>query len=146
MLDGSKDARIAAFLDAAGEPFLPIDPNGRVPIYVLEPSTQSRLLNVMIKDGWGHGWCSYFIAQSSLAEACLHLGRYLTLRSAHGRPLTSRFWDSRILRVLVPLMQPEEATSFFGPFARIVVEGETPDAAIEFALTPRGARQQTVVL
>jgi len=35
---------------------------------------------------------------------------------------------------------------FFGPLARILVEGEKPEVALELALTPRGPRQQTLLL
>jgi hypothetical protein len=43
-------------------------------------------------------------------------------------------------------MAQDEATAFFGPFTRMVVEGEKPDTAIELTLTQRGPRQDPVIL
>ena len=60
--------------------------------------------------------------------------------------MTFRFWDPRVLRALVPAMPQEEADQFFGPCERIIVEAEKPAMALEFSRTPRGPRQQTVVL
>jgi hypothetical protein len=146
LLDASKDSRIPAFLDASGEPYVPVDPAGRAPVYLAAPSPQGRLLDVLIKDGWGRSWCSYLSAPIPLEEACAHLAGFLTLYTIHGRPLTFRFWDPRILRVLAPLMPAEEAASFFGPFNRIVLEGDRPEVAVELTVTPNGLVQRALML
>jgi len=146
VMDASRDSRIPAFLEASGERFLPLDLSGRISVFVASPAPDSRLLDVLIKDGWGHGWCSYFTARTGLEEACAHLAGYLTLYTAEGRPVTFRFWDPRVLRALAPQMPPEEAAAFFGPCTRIIVEGEKPEIGIELSLTARGTRQHTLVL
>jgi hypothetical protein len=146
VLDCSRDSRIPAFLDASGERYLGIDPLARVQTCVVTPHPQSRLLDVMIKDGWGRGWCSYFTGQCSLEEACSHLSGYVTLYTQRGQPLTFRYWDPRVLRALVPQMSPEEAAAFWGPFTRIIVEGEKPETAIEISQSPRGPRPRNVAL
>lgn len=146
VLDASRDSRIPAFLDASGERYLPIDASGRSPVYVVPLAAQSRLLDVLIKDGWGRGWCSYFIGNTTIEIACAQMAAFVTLYTVHGQPLTFRFWDPRALRVLIPLMSVEEATLFFGPFQRMVVEAERPEIAVELSLTPYGPRLQTIML
>jgi pSer/pThr/pTyr-binding forkhead associated (FHA) protein len=146
VLDATRDSRIPAFLEASGERFLPLDLSGRTPVFVASPGPESRLLDVLIKDGWGHNWCSYFTARTGLEEACAHLAGYLTLFTAEGRPVTFRFWDPRVLRALAPQMPAEEAAAFFGPCTRIIFEGEKPEIGIELSLTARGTRQHTLVL
>jgi hypothetical protein len=146
VLDAMRDSRIPAFLDASGEPFYPIDPSGRAQAYVAAVGAQSKLLDVIVKDGWGRGWCSFFLSTSGLQQVCAHLSSYVTLYTAHAQPFTLRYWDPRVLRALAPLMTAEEAGSFFGPFSRIVFESERPEMALEFAITPRGPYQQTIVL
>src|SRR5262249_11878399 len=64
VLDSTRVSRIPAFLEASGERFLPLDLSGRTPVFVASPGNDSRLLDVLIKDGWGHGWCSYFTART----------------------------------------------------------------------------------
>lgn len=146
VLDSSRDSRIPAFLDASGEPYAPLDTEGSVPAYVTALRPQSRLLDVLVKDGWGRGWGFYCAANTGLPEICAHWRKYLVLANADGRPLTFRFWDPRVLRALAPVMPAQEAAEFFGPVTRMVVEGDKTEIALELSLTQRGARQQTLVL
>lgn len=146
VLDASRDSRIPAFLDASGEPYAPIDPDGRIPAYVVLLPRQSRLLDVLIKDGWSHGWGFYCATGVAFEELCAHWRSYMFLRTDDGRILTFRFWDPRVLRALVPMMSPQEAADFFGPVNRLLVESEKTEIALEIALSPRGSRQRTLVL
>jgi hypothetical protein len=146
VLDAIRDSRIQAFLDASGESYLPLDPSGRVMVYVVAPTPLGRLLDVLIKDGWGRGWGFFCVSSFAMDEICAHLRNYMTLYTGAGRTLTFRFWDPRILRALAPALPPDEAADFFGPLARILVEGEKPEIALDLALTPHGPRQQTLML
>jgi hypothetical protein len=146
VLDAARDSRIPAFLDASGETYSTMDPLGRAQAYVVAIPKEARLLDVLVKDGWGRGWGFYGTSQHSLEEVLAHLGNFVNLYTQSGNSLTFRFWDPRILRALAPLMSPPEAESFFGPFNRLIVEAEKPEMALELSATPRGPRQQTLVL
>jgi hypothetical protein len=146
VLDASRDSRIPAFLDASGESYAALDPEGKVPAYLVRLPRDSRLLDVLIKDGWNHGWGFYFAAGTDFNQLCEHWRHYVILRTLDGRALTFRFWDPRVLRALVPMMSPQEAADFFGPVHRLVVESEKTEIALEIALTPRGSRQRNLVL
>ncbi|HEY4360177.1 MAG TPA: FHA domain-containing protein [Bryobacteraceae bacterium] len=145
VLDASRDSRIPAFLDASGEAYASLDPEMKVPAFAVDLPRESRLLDVLIKDGWSHGW-GFYCAGTGFDEMCEHWRRYLTLRTEDGRILTFRFWDPRVLRALVPMMSAQESADFFGPAGRLVVEAEKAEIALEMTLTPRGARQRNVVL
>jgi Domain of unknown function (DUF4123)/FHA domain len=146
VLDASRDSRIPAFLDASGESYAALDPEAKVPAYMVHLPRESRLLDVLIKDGWSHGWGFYCATAVGFEELSAHWRRYLILRTEDGRTLTFRFWDPRVLRALVPLMSPQEGEGFFGPASRLLVESEKAEIALEITLTPRGSRQRTVVL
>jgi hypothetical protein len=146
VLDASRDSRIPAFLDASGEPYRPLDPAVRSTVFVAAPAAQGRLLDVLVKDGWGRGWGFFCIAPVSIDEVCAHLSNYAILFTRTGRPLTFRFWDPRVLRALVPSLPLEEAAEFFGPMVRMVVEGEKSEMGLDLTMTPRGPRQQTLLL
>jgi hypothetical protein len=146
VLDASRDSRIPAFVDASGEPYAALDAAGKVPAFVVALPRQARLLDVLIKDGWSHGWGFYCTSPASLEELCAHWRSYLFLRTEDGKTVTFRFWDPRVLRALVPVMQAREAADFFGPMSRMIVESDKPEIATELSLTPRGGRQQTLVL
>jgi hypothetical protein len=146
VLDALKDARIPVFLDASGERHARVDDaNPHSPYLVVVPP-ESRLLDVLVKDGWNQGWGFYFTARIGFEDAVYHWRSFLTLRNQNGQAVNFRFWDPRVLRAIVPAMEPEEAGAFFGLLSRFIVEGENPGTALEFSLGPRGARLQSLVL
>jgi pSer/pThr/pTyr-binding forkhead associated (FHA) protein len=146
LLDAIRDSRIPAFLDASGEQYQRVDAaNSASPFLVLVPP-QSQLLDVLIKDGWNHGWGFYFTASIGFENALWHWRSFVTLRNANGQPVTFRFWDPRVMRAVVPAMTPSEATGFFGLISRFIVEGDQPELAVEFSLADRGVYQQALVL
>jgi hypothetical protein len=146
VLDPLRDGRIPAFLDASGEQFASLDDGFRVAAYVVQLPPHARLLDVLIKDGWSHGWGFYCTSVEELAEVCAHLKNFVTLFTPGGIPMTYRFWDPRVLRAAAPALLPQEAVDFFGPLTRMIVEGEKPEMAVEYSLGPRGAKQQSVTL
>src|SRR6266436_6558810 len=146
LLDAIRDARIPAFLDASGEQYTRVDEaNPASPFLVLVPP-HSRLLDVLIKDGWNHGWGFYFTATIGFENALWHWRSFVTLRNVNGQAVTFRFWDPRVIRAVVPTMTPEEAAGFFGLISRFIVEGDKPELAVEFSLAARGVYQQALVL
>jgi pSer/pThr/pTyr-binding forkhead associated (FHA) protein len=146
VVDASRDSRIPAFLDAAGEPYTSLDTSGRAAAYVVALPAEARLVHVLIKDGWGRGWGFYGTSKAGLETVRLHFTSFVSLQTASGAAMTFRFWDPRVLRAMLPPMPPEEADAFFGPCERIVVEAEKPAMALEFCRTPGRPRQQTIVL
>jgi len=146
LLDAIRDARIPAFLDASGEQYTRVDEaNPASPFLVLVPP-HSRLLDVLIKDGWNHGWGFYFTATIGFENALWHWRSFVTLRNVNGQAVTFRFWDPRVIRAVVPAMAPEEGAGFFGLISRFIVEGDKPELAVEFSLAARGVYQQALIL
>ncbi len=132
VLDAIRDARIPAFLDASGEKYARVDDeNPASPYLVLVPG-RSRLLDVLVKDGWNHGWGFYFSASLEFENALWHWRTFVTLHNRNGQAVTFRFWDPRVLRAVVPAMTAGEAAGFFGLISRFVVEGDKPGLAVEF--------------
>jgi hypothetical protein len=146
VLDALKDARIPVFLDASGERHARVDDTNPLAPYLVVVPPRSRLLDVLVKDGWNQGWGFYFTARIRFEDVLYHWRSFLTLRNQNGQAMSFRFWDPRVLRAILPAMETEEAGAFFGLLSRFIVEGESPGTAVEFSLGPRGARRQSVVL
>jgi len=146
VVDASRDSRIPAIMDAAGELYTSLDTSGRAAAYVVALPAEARLVHVLIKDGWGRGWGFYGTSKAGLETVRSHFTSFVSLQTASGAAMTFRFWDPRVLRAMLPPMPPEEADAFFGPCERIVVEAEKPAMALEFCRTPGRPRQQTIVL
>jgi hypothetical protein len=146
VLDAVRDARIPAFLDASGEKHALLDDENRAsPFLVLLPP-QSRLLDVLIKDGWNHGWGFYLAAAVDFETTLQHWRPFVTLHNRSGQTVTFRFWEPRVLRAIVPAMPLAEAASFFGPISRLVVEEDKPEVAMEFTLGPTGVNQRALTM
>ena len=146
VVDASRDSRIPAFLDAAGELYTPLESSKGAAAFVVALPVNSRLVHVLIKDGWGRGWGFYATSRAGLETVRAHFTSLVNVQTASGAAMTFRFWDPRVLRAMVPAMPPEEADAFFGPCKRIVVEAEKSSMALEFSRTAGKPRQQTIVL
>jgi hypothetical protein len=146
VVDASRDSRIPAFLDASGELYTPLESSKGAAAFIVALPPDSRLVHVLIKDGWGRGWGFYGTSVAGLATVREHFTSFVSLHTPSGAAMTFRFWDPRVLRAMVPAMPPDEADGFFGPCERIIVEAEKPAMALEFSRTPGRPRQQTIVL
>ena len=146
LLDPVRDPRIPAFLDAARVQFARIEETVASSPYLVSLPSNSRLLDVLVKDGSGHLWGFYFTSREGFEQNRLHWRSYVVLRTERSREVTFRYWDPRVLRTILPSMPPEEARDFFGTAARLLVEAEKAEIALEYSLTPRGCRQGTLVL
>jgi pSer/pThr/pTyr-binding forkhead associated (FHA) protein len=142
VVDSSRDSRIPTFLDAGGETYLRLSETA----FLVALPADSRLVHVLIKDGWGRGWGFYGTSKASLETVRAHFASFVSLQTSCGAAMTFRFWDPRVLRAMVPAMPPEEAAAFFGPCERIIVEAEKPAMALEFSKSPGRPRQQTIML
>ena len=153
LVDPLSDNRVPAFLSASGEQYCPLlegqsqgDASQAVsPSLVLLPST-SRLLDVLIKDGWGKGWAVYLSSRAHPEQVRNHLREYVSLRTETGKTLSCFFHDPRVLRVVAERWAPRECTDFFGPITRFIAEAEDPSIAFELKDTGRGAAKHTIRL
>ena len=150
VVDAARDSRIPAFLDAAGELYTPLqspeDSSKGAAAFVVALPADSRLVHVLIKDGWGRGWGFYGTSRAGLEIVRAHFTSFVSLQTPSGAAMTFRFWDPRVLRAILPAMPAGEADAFFGPCERIVVEAEKPAMALEFSRSAGRPRQQTIVL
>ena len=146
VLDAVRDARIPAFLDASGERYARVDEENPASPFLVRLPPQSRLLDVLIKDGWNHGWGFYLAAAVDFETTLLHWRPFVTLQNRSGQTVTFRFWEPRVLRAIVPAMSSAEAADFFGPISRLMAEGDKPEVAVEFTLKRGGVNQRTLAM
>jgi hypothetical protein len=133
ILDAAREDRIPAFLEACDAehvslfegprardlksvaPFLAMIPNG------------SKILRILLREGWGKSWGVFFTSSGSMADLRKHLQQFLSMQDAMGRRYIYRFYDPRVLRSSLPTTVGYERVRFFGPIARFVLEA--PDGA-----------------
>jgi hypothetical protein len=145
VLDAAREYRLPAFLQAFGAPHVSLyegesrEPGTGAPYVAMIPK-RSTLWPVLMKEGWGKNWGIYLNSDADLPTVCDHLRRLLIVKDEDDRLLYSRFYDPRVLRVIIPACTPEESSIFFGPISRFVVEGDDLDNPLQFRGTPALAR------
>jgi hypothetical protein len=105
----------------------------------LEPG--SPLLAELAR-GWGQAW-GIFLTSDAPAKVVRARLRRLTRVEVDGSPRAAyfRFYDPRVLRVLMPIATPRQASWFFGDgeIGAYLVEDRDPRAALMFTEGSGGA-------
>lgn len=138
VLDATKDMLVRAFVEACGEPSVPltetlIQNRPGIGSYLLSvPPTATKLLDVLVKDGWGKGWGVYCTSSAGIDAVATHLRNTINVYTSTGLPFQLRLQDPNLLRWFLPGLLPHEATSIMGPISRFVVEASAGRELISF--------------
>lgn len=130
LLDAAREDRLPAFLEACDAEHISLfeGPRARdlksvAPFLALIPNG-SRILRLLLREGWGKSWGVFFTAPSTMPDLRRHLQQFLTMQDAAGRRYIYRYYDPRVLRSTLPTTPPVERLRFFGPIARFVLEDQ----------------------
>ena len=152
ILDAARDIRILALLVHHKEECQSLyeGPEGaklaQVAPYLVRLTPDSKLLEALVKEGWGKSWGVYLTCAGDFQEIRRHLRHFLQVRLPDGEQVYFRFYDPRVMRIFLPTCIAEEATQFFGSIKRYVLEGEEPDQLLEFTSQSRGAEKRVLSL
>ncbi|MFN7936164.1 MAG: DUF4123 domain-containing protein [Bryobacteraceae bacterium] len=145
MLNAGIEQHVPHFLMGSGEPFqflsegLAIDQMQPPLVYLAQFTPSSTLLPRLIKEGWGKPWITFFTSLHPVPELTTHLRNLMVVSTPDGRPFYNRFYDPRLLQLLLPSYTPQEVTQLFGPLLALMI-ADPADASrlLEFAMTPQG--------
>jgi len=152
ILDAARDVRILALLVHYKEECQSLYEGtegaklAQVAPYLVRLTHDSKLLEALVKEGWGKSWGVYLTCAGELMEIRRHLRHFLQVKLPDGEQVYFRFYDPRVMRIFLPTCIPEEATQFFGSIKRFVMEGEEPDQLLEFTTMGRGAEKRVLSL
>ena len=99
----------------------------------LEPDSD---FSEWVMSGWGEHWGIYAVvpAELNLAAVRRHLRKLNMVYGPDNQPLYFRWYDPRVMRMVLPTFDAGQLQEMFGPVLRFVVEGETPEQGIAFSL------------
>ena len=93
--------------------------------YLAQVPAQSRLLEALVREGWGDSWGIYLSCARPLKEVRRHLRRFLMVEDEETRARRYfRFYDPRALREFLPTCSVRQLGDFFGDIASFIAEGE----------------------
>jgi len=95
-------------------------------LVALTPS--DPLTQLWRSEGWGMNWGILLFAPGNIAQVRRRLRHFTQARLPSGEgPLLFRFWDPRVFRTYVPLVEPDQLPHWFEGIDTYVVE--KPDGA-----------------
>ncbi len=140
ILDGARDKRIEPMINNSKLPHECLYA-GRIS-YVLKRAAphivslkrDSEFVRKLLKDGWGNSWGVFITAFEDVTMAAIrnNCRRISKVRAPNGKTLVFRYYDPRVLRVLLPTCGAEQLRKLFGPAYSIKLEGEHGLELLEF--------------
>lgn len=107
----------------------------RVSPFVVELAPADPLSRQWRTLGWGQAWGILLSSRSGLGAVRRRLRHFTQAKLPSGEgPVLFRFWDPRVFRVYLPLVEPAEVGAWFEDIDRYVVETEDGKGSIRYAL------------
>ncbi len=96
--------------------------NDNVAPYLVRLDTQPGIRERILEKGWGNGWGVFFTSDADIKGLLVHFRSFFDLHAENRRKVFFRFYDPVILGDFLPRLNPQEASAFFGPVKRFVIE------------------------
>jgi hypothetical protein len=104
------------------------------------------VLKLLLEQGWGKGWASFFTSPAPFEEVRHHFRKFLMVQIEGGQEVYFRFYDPRVMRDFLPAASPSEIATFFGPVSAFLLEAQQPEIVLNLAQAPVGLRTTHVNL
>lgn len=103
--------------------------------YLVELSPTDPLSRAWRSRGWGRNWGLLLSSEASLTAVRRRLRHFTQVRLPSGEgPVLFRFWDPRVFRAYMPLVEPDQASQWFTDIDRYIVETEDGTGSLRFEL------------
>jgi hypothetical protein len=103
--------------------------------HVVELAPTDPLSRLWRGEGWGRAWGLLISSSASLPVVRRRLRHFTQARLPDGTgPVLFRFWDPRVFRTYMPLVEPAELAPWFTDIDRYIVESEDGAASLRYSL------------
>ncbi len=82
--------------------------------WLVRLTPKDGLFDQLFGDGWGKSWAIFATSRASLTEMRRRLRKLTLVELPDRRTVYFRFYDPRVLRHVLPLMEPAQLKQFFG--------------------------------
>ena len=130
VLDASMDPRILVLLRESVEECRSLyeGPQGDVledvAPYLVSLPKESRLLEALVREGWGGNWGIFLTSSRPFHEVRRHFRKFLMVQDDEGRELYFRFYDPRVLRIFLTTCTPQQTEAFFEGISVYLMESD----------------------
>ncbi len=103
--------------------------------HVVELAPTDPLSKQWRGEGWGRSWGILISSTASLPAVRRRLRHYTQARLPDGSgPVLFRFWDPRVFRTWLPLVEPQDLGGWFTDIDRYIVETEDGRGSLRYSL------------
>lgn len=142
LLDAARTDRVLVMLNEAAEEYwslydgISAVTQASVAPYLVEIREPMGLLARLVLEGWGDARGIYFTSKRPLKDVRAHLRKLLMVtREDPGDMVYFRFYDPRVLSIVLPTSTPRQEAEIFGDIDRFYCEDELGDM---LEITPGG--------
>lgn len=82
----------------------------------------AALEDYYMEHGWGKSWGIVVLAELDYDQLRFHLRKFLKVKEeVNDKQLLFRFYDPRVLNMLLPIFEPAQLKEFFGPYVQAFI-------------------------
>lgn len=108
------------------------DDIAQVAPYLVQLTAESEFTDFVL-EGWGRHQGIFLLSDASLRDLRRHFRNFIMVHHPEsGQPMYLRFYDPRVLRVLLPTCDATQLAELFGPISRYLMEDEHPEQLLIF--------------
>lgn len=104
--------------------------------YLIKLNYKSPIVEWLF-DGWGNHYGIYAIIPENLHfnDVRKHFRSFLIVKSPDNKPLFFRYYDPRVLRMILPSSSGKQIHQIFGPTKLYILEGGEENSVLQYWLT-----------
>ena len=103
--------------------------------YVVELAPSDPLSKMWRSQGWGKNWGILIVSPENLGYVRRRLRHFTQAKLPNGEgPVLFRFWDPRVFRIYMPLVEPDQLVPWFQGIDRYIVETEGGAGSLRYSL------------
>lgn len=102
--------------------------------YLFEFALNSSFGEWLLETGWGRSWGVFLSSKASLDDLRLQLRKLLIVKTVGEKSLYFRFYDPRVLTIVLPALEPNQLGQMFGLVGAWFCEGGEFDPVLEFSI------------
>ncbi len=102
--------------------------------YLVKLNKDDAFTDWLFENCWGNSWGIFLESSLELPELKRHFRKFIMIYDEEGKSLYFRFYDPRVLRVMMPIFDDDQVKQFFGPVERYLVETEEEDELVIYML------------
>jgi hypothetical protein len=114
--------------------------------YLVQLEGGSDFARWVLTEGWGNHWGIFARTPEDMRTMRRHCRGLLDAYDGDGEPVLLRYYDPRVLRVLLPACTGRQLAELFGPVRSFLVEDTDRAAALRYRLAGGRLRAERVKL